>query len=165
MKPRAMTVGAAGISECGCYRYWLTRTWNPRRATLCWVLLNPSTADADRDDPTIRRCQGFARSWGYGGIVVVNLFAYRATDCRALSAAGDPVGPGNDRVLRRRTARHGVVVGWGNQGELRGRAAQVLELLRGRRILCLGTTLAGQPRHPLYVLASTRLRPYPATAG
>ena len=82
MKPRAMTVGAAGISECGCYRYWLTRTWNPRRATLCWVLLNPSTADADRDDPTIRRCQGFARSWGYGGIVVVNLFAYRATDCR-----------------------------------------------------------------------------------
>src|SRR5262245_19133112 len=84
------------ISPCGLYRYWLTRTWDNSLRRVCWVMLNPSTADAEQDDPTIRRCVGFARSWGAGGIIVVNLFAFRASDPKALLRAADPVGPDND---------------------------------------------------------------------
>lgn len=87
----------AGISECGTYRYWLCREWSPGLDSLVWLMLNPSTADATQDDPTIRRCMGFARRWGYGGITVVNLYAYRATNPRDLLTAADPVGPENDR--------------------------------------------------------------------
>jgi len=142
---------AAGFSRCGRYRYWLTRTWDAARPAVCWLMLNPSTADAARDDPTIRRCMGLAGRWGHGAIVVVNLFAWRATDPAKLACAADPVGSANDGVLRRRAQGLRLIAAWGCQGNLLGRADAVLRLLGGRRLECVGVTAAGQPRHPLYV--------------
>lgn len=88
--------GGAHLSACGAYRYALRRTWDPARPAALFVGLNPSTADAERDDPTTRRCVRFARDWGFGGLLVGNLFAYRATRPRDLRAAAEPVGPEND---------------------------------------------------------------------
>lgn len=124
-------------------------------------MLNPSTADASRDDPTIRRCVAFARAWGYGGVEVVNLFALRATHPFYLRASAEPVGPDNDRhiLLAARRAEH-TVLAWGIHGELGGRGADVLALLSRRtRALCLGWTRQGHPRHPLYLRRDARPTP------
>jgi hypothetical protein len=130
-------------------------------------MLNPSTADAKQDDPTIRRCMGFARRWRYGGIVVVNLFAYRATHPCELLQACDPVGPDNDSALTLHTAGHRVIAAWGRYGRFQGRAGDVLRLLGGHVVECLGTTRQGHPRHPLYVPGSAFPVPYkpPETAA
>ena len=93
--------GAAVLSPCGAYRYLLTRRFGPGKKLATFVMLNPSTADAERDDATIRKCVGFARSWGCAGLQVVNLFAFRATDPTDLRMADDPVGPENDVWLGR----------------------------------------------------------------
>jgi hypothetical protein len=136
------------------YRYRLWRTWDARLPRVAFVMLNPSTADHRQDDPTIRRCIGMSRAWGYGGLVVVNLFAYRTPDVAALRQAADPVGPDNDRhvvaACRRAAA---VVLAWGVHGTLGDRDQAVLALLGPRRrpLLCLGTTRDGHPRHPLYL--------------
>ena len=147
----------------GRYRYALRREWDPDAPRIAFVMLNPSTADAAQDDPTIRRCIGFARSWGYGALEVVNLFAWRTTDPQALRRVQDPVGPENDRYILRagRRARE-TLVAWGNRGILLGRHEAVLRLLlRGREAVhCLGWTQAGHPRHPLYIRADTVLIPF-----
>jgi hypothetical protein len=124
-------------------------------------MLNPSTADAVRDDPTIRRCIGFARRWGYGGVEVVNLFAFRASDPRALRGAPDPVGEKNDRHLASVARRvDAMVVAWGVHGALAARDREVLTLLsRWARLLALGWTRSGSPRHPLYLRRDVRPRP------
>ena len=126
-------------------------------------MLNPSTADAANDDPTIRRCIGFARQWGCGHLIVLNLFAYRATDPATLKGAVDPVGPENEKwfgqVLNRRERGGPVVYGWGVHGEYMGQDRVVrgwLEAL-GVRPLALGMTKDGHPRHPLYVPYSAEL--------
>jgi hypothetical protein len=122
-------------------------------------MLNPSTADAARDDPTVRRCIGFARSWGYGGLEVVNLFAYRATDPRALRRAADPVGPANRRHIAAAIANARLVIAaWGADATA-GDAAARLRALSRRELRCLGLTRSGAPRHPLYVRATARPRP------
>lgn len=157
----------------GRYRYRLWRTWDSALPRVAFVMLNPSTADHREDDPTIRRCIGFARQWGYGSLGVVNLFAYRTPSPVALARAVDPVGPDNDRHLRAVCGRaRDVVVAWGVHGRLHGRDRAVVALLarRGRRdrgdrgqrapLLCLGTTRGGHPRHPLYLARDTRLRPF-----
>ncbi len=120
-------------------------------------MLNPSTADAAADDPTIRRCIGFARAWGFGALEVVNLFAYRATRPADLFAADDPVGPRNDRFVRAAARSAAMVVAaWGVHGTRRGRDADVLATLRILgSVHCLGTTKRGQPRHPLFVRGET----------
>lgn len=149
--------GSAILSECGRYRYVLTRETGGGRGVVAFIMLNPSTATADVDDPTIRRCRGFARDWGYGSLVVLNLFALRATDPALMKAAADPVGPDNDRHLRE-VARNAnaVVAAWGVHGGHRGRDRHVLALLADLDgdLLCLGTTRAGHPRHPLYAPAN-----------
>jgi len=123
-------------------------------------MLNPSTADERRDDPTIRRCIGFARRWGFGGVEIVNLFALRASDPRALRRASDPVGPDNDRHIARVAARATlVVVAWGVWGGLRGRSAALRARLSRRAPRCLGLTRSGEPRHLLYLRADARLVP------
>ena len=94
-------VQSADFSACGTYRYALRRIWLPAAPQVLFIGLNPSTADEKSDDPTIRRCLGFARSWGYGGLIVANLFAYRATAPSALREARDPIGPLNDLVDRK----------------------------------------------------------------
>lgn len=141
----------------GHYRYRLWRRWE-EGPEVVFVLLNPSTADGAVDDPTLRRCIGFARRWGMGGLQVVNLFALRATDPRALREAGDPVGPLNDQVLHEvagNAAR--VVYGWGNHGVLFGRGEAVWRSLGSGQ--CFGLTAVGQPRHPLYVRGDASLVP------
>lgn len=144
----------ASFSRCGTYRYALWRVWDEAAPLLNVIGLNPSTADATRDDPTIRRCVAFARRWGYGGVVVTNLFAFRAIRPVTLARAPDPVGPRNDRVLSRHATRaDGVLAAWGAKGSLRGRDAAVLAALRGRPLWSLGRTSTGAPRHPLYVRA------------
>jgi hypothetical protein len=124
-------------------------------------MLNPSTADATSDDPTIRRCLGFARDWEYGGIVVHNLFGLRATNPAELKTHPDPVGRDNDRwLLGAAESRLATVCAWGAHGHLHNRAGIVLGLLRDRGVtpMCLGRTQAGQPRHPLYIPANTFLK-------
>lgn len=145
------------------YRYALTRRWAPGRAC-CFVMLNPSAADETSDDPTIRRCIGFARAWGFSALEVVNLFAWRTHQPRRLLGAPDPVGPGNDRAIRAGAARAGLIVcAWGaalqsSWAPARGRAAEVGEMLRaaGAPTRCLGVTKAGHPRHPLYLALGVR---------
>lgn len=148
-------IKTATLSDCGRYRYRLGRAWDETLPRLGFVMLNPSTADADVDDPTIRKCMGFAERAGCGGIEVVNLFAWRATDPRALRAAGYPVGPLNIAAIADMLgAVPRVVCAWGanargtigqNQSELalsliraRGRTPEVLRLLDD-----------GTPAHPL----------------
>jgi hypothetical protein len=149
---------AARISECGRYRYVLLRRWGEGPAVV-FVMLNPSTADAEQDDPTIRRCVGFARAWGYDAVRVLNLYAYRSTNPAGLAKAGVlAVGPRNDDYLLRH-ARSGapMVAAWGAHRMARDRAATVTRRL-GLRWLALGTTRDGSPRHPLYVRADAVLR-------
>jgi hypothetical protein len=152
--------GGATFSADRRYRYRLWRRWDRTRPVVAFVMLNPSTADARHDDPTIRRCVGFARRWGHGGIEVVNLFAYRATNPRALRTVRDPVGPDNRRHIRgalRRAAL--VIVAWGA-----GADGSLLAELVGAR--CLGLTRAGRPRHPLYLRRDVRPAPFrPLAAG
>jgi hypothetical protein len=146
--------GGATFSRDRRYRYRLWRRWDDTRPVVAFVMLNPSTADARREDPTIRRCIGFARAWGFGGVEVVNLFAFRATDPRSLRRVRDPVGPLNARYVRAATRRSALVVAaWGAHG-VPDRAGMP-RLPRGGR--CLGFTRGGQPRHPLYVRRDARL--------
>jgi hypothetical protein len=142
------------------YRYVLWRTWDAARPTVAFVLLNPSTADARRDDPTIRRCANFARAWGFGGLEVVNLFAFRTTRPTDLKRAADPVGPRNDVHLHAAAHRAGALVfAWGNQGTLGERDRTVVRVLLAEKqtAFCLGRTTQAQPRHPLYVRADAPL--------
>ena len=153
----------ADISECGRYRYRLTRQWGDG-AFLPFVMLNPSTADSEVDDPTIRRCIGFAKREGAGGLLVVNRFAYRATDPAQLRTVDDPYGPGNDAVLRSVAyaaagAGQPIVCAWGSNSGSESRTASIL-LTFGAQLVCLGTTKDGHPRHPLYVRADQPLVPY-----
>lgn len=157
----------AVISECGNYRYTLSRTWGDERPCV-FVMLNPSTADAEIDDPTIRRCMGFARREGCGSIFVVNLFAYRATSPADMKAARDPIGPENDWTLRRtfETAREHhspVIAGWGAHGTFRLRDFAVCKIAMdaGVQLQCFGTTATHQPKHPLYIPNAAPLSPWP----
>ena len=159
---------AAKLSDCGRYRFRLTRYWNcTAKDAVVFVMLNPSTADAQVDDPTITRCVNFAESWGYGNLYVVNVFAFRATDPKDLRKAADPVGPANDLIIRACAASHrkSVIAAWGS--EIRHwpmREAHVLEVLRqalaDEPLLCLGATRDGFPRHPLYLKGDTKPVPY-----
>jgi len=136
----------------------------PVPRTVLWIMLNPSTANAERDDPTIRRCIGFSRAWGFGAMHAVNLFALRATDPAELARAPDPVGPETDRQIVESTAgADTIIAAWGAHTLARARAVEVLPLLAGP-LRCLGVTASGAPRHPLYPPASTRRRPFRAAA-
>lgn len=149
--------GSATLSDDGAYRYRLTRTWGTSGRHAAWLMLNPSTADALTDDPTIRRCTGFSRAWGFDSLVVVNLFALRAADPAALARHPEPIGLGNDEFISRAVAAAPVVIAaWGAQriGAARG-ALWRRVLARDTDALCLGLTKEGEPRHPLFVRADT----------
>jgi hypothetical protein len=157
----------AVFSEDRAYRFRLSRTWGPGDSRAVWIMLNPSTADAFTDDPTIRRCVRLTRSWGLDGLVVVNLFAARATDPSELPDIYAPlglVGPGNDETILAACTLPGVtaVAAWGVHGALYDRDAEVSELLdeAGVRLRCVGRNKAGSPKHPLYVRANAPLIPY-----
>lgn len=147
------TRSEALYSDCAGYRYLLRRDWGGG-GRLLYVLLNPSTATEERNDPTIERCERRARAAGFGGFAVANVFAFRATDPRALKRAADPVGAANDAVLAEAAADAAMILcGWGAHGGHRGRGETVVRLLRagGHPLWHLGLTKAGYPRHPLYI--------------
>lgn len=157
------------ISADGLYRYRLTRYWDFQKPTLSFVMLNPSTADGEHDDNTIIKCVKYARRWGYGGLMVCNAFAWRATDPRQLLTAPDPVGPENDRHLSlmfqmASGARAAVIAAWGanvakiNEGR---RAVDLLALpLATERLYCLGINADGSPKHPLYQKDDAEIHQY-----
>lgn len=157
--------GAAQFSPGGEYRYLLTRHWGAG-PVMCWIMLNPSTATADADDPTVTRCRCFARREGYAGLVIVNLFGLRSPSPRVLLYHPAPAGPGNDEMVLSQASRASVVVAaWGANGRLprlASRRSEVLKTLAGIPLWCLGVTRAGEPRHPLMVRTETPLIPWEA---
>lgn len=158
--------GTAIFSDCRRYRYWLTREISAKGVTVAFVMLNPSTADAEVDDPTIRRCMGFARAWGYGGIVVANLCPLRATNPKEL-----PYSDGSmvDALVRNiEVVEHlmegcfrsgdgyrDVFAAWGANRAVRWYAPAVRPL-HGKHLRCIDLTKGGFPKHPLYVKADTK---------
>lgn len=148
----------AVVDFTGVYRYLLFRSWDESLPHVCFCMLNPSTADSIADDPTIRRCIGFAKAWGCGGFYVVNLFAYRATSPKELKLAPDPVGLWNFCFIYVVSQQASMTVAaWGTRGLLLHQDMHVLPLLKNP--VCLGLTKAGQPKHPLYVPGDTELIP------
>lgn len=144
------------IDETGKYRYLLTRIWDESNPPAVFIMLNPSTADAEQDDPTIRRCIDFARRWDCGGIRVVNVFAFRATDPKELCKAKDPVGPKNYEYIKEALTSAGIVIAaWGAAGPKMPQAYkkvfEAAEEIDTMIIHCLGCTKSGHPRHPLYL--------------
>lgn len=162
----------ADFSSCRKYRYRLWRTWDGSdRATerpCLFILLNPSTADEYADDPTVQRCRSFAQSWGFGGMEVVNLFAFRSTDPTMLRSTPHPVGPSNDTVILAAIQRAGrVVCAWGSHGTLHGRGVAVTRMLQERnvRTLCFRLTRTGQPVHPSRLPRASALVLYTGADG
>ena len=150
----------AEYSDDRVYRYVLGIPFNVPGKSCVFLLLNPSTATEQNDDPTVRRCWGFAMKWGFSECVILNLFAFRATDPVDMRNAQDPVGPDNDAAIRRLVSRAGALVcAWGVFGRHRDRDIEVMRLLetveRSPRFECLGLTKDGDPRHPLYLRSSS----------
>lgn len=154
---------SATWSRCRRYRYALTRWWDDG-PWIGWIMLNPSTADDRKDDPTVRRCMSFSRRWGYGGCHIRNLFAFRSTSPTKLLEHPEPIGARNDRSILELVDRCSVIVAaWGVHGAFRDRGREVARRLakRGVQLYCLGQTRLGLPRHPLYLSAKRRLRVLP----
>lgn len=140
----------AELSDDRNYRYRLWRTWDVEKPTLGWIMLNPSTADEVDDDKTIRRCIGYAKDWGYGSLVVANLFALRSKNPENLYDHDAPVGPDNDAHLRDVCDdAEMVVAAWGQHGDLQGRGPDVVSML-DVDLYALDTTEDGHPNHPLF---------------
>jgi len=142
----------AELSKCRRYRYALWRTWDGSKPFVLFVGLNPSTADETTDDATLTRCINFAKSWGYGGVCMANLFAYRATQPSDMKTAKDPIGLDNNSWLEKLGNDAGIVVAaWGNDGAFLGRSQQIKTLLPTLHYLKMNKS--GEPAHPLYLPA------------
>ena len=157
----------ASLSSCGAYRYRLSRHWDDRLPEATFVMLNPSTADGLTDDATIRKCMGFARRWGMGGLYVGNLFAVRATLPKDMMIAPDPVGPDNrdhlEWICERASTNGGVTVcAWGANGSYMDQDETFMAWALDRGVLpyCLRLTKGGAPEHPLYVPYDVALAEY-----
>jgi len=137
------------------HRYTLIHRWdellNPDHG-IAWICLNPSTADEHQLDPTLRRIRDFSATWGYSFFVMLNAFAWRATDPADMKTAADPIGPDNDKwIMHWSNKVDRIMLGWGEHGAHQGRDQQVLALLDHRKTFCLERNASGQPKHPLYV--------------
>jgi hypothetical protein len=142
----------AAFSPCRRYRYALCRQWDNTKATVLFIGLNPSTADEENDDPTLVRCINFAKSWGYGGVCMANLFAYRATKPKDLLARKRVIGKdNNDWLLDLAKDADKVIAAWGNDGRYLSRSTQVKKLIEP--LHCLKLNKSGEPAHPLYLKA------------
>jgi hypothetical protein len=153
------TETSALFSTSRCYRYELKRVWDRAGTRALFIMLNPSTADAHLDDRTVAKCGRFARKWGFGSLLVMNVFAWRATDPKELKRCLDPVGyPINSNLLRHRLTDGKielVICAWGRHAQLHGRHGQMLNLLRDCGMdgaaKCLKKSRDGVPWHPLYL--------------
>ena len=165
---RANMIKSAQFSADRAHRYALSRQWNSEKPVATFVGLNPSTADETEDDPTIRRCIGFAKSWDYGGIQMVNLFSIRATDPKAMLADCDPIGPLADYWIAEAFRRSDLIVAcWGANGGHLNRDKDVACIFTGYRLTirpanmyCFGLTKGGHPKHPLYLSKAATLEIY-----
>lgn len=158
--PPQFYVSTALFSSCRTWRYSLIRAWDAEKPFCNFVGLNPSTADEVKNDPTVTRCIKYAHAWGFGGLIMTNIFAFRSTDPRRLKEVADPVGPENNTNLVQSALLSGLTVAaWGVHGRILDRHHQVLGLFKQASISvhCLGATKEGYPRHPLYL--SRELRP------
>ncbi len=145
----------AKFSEDRVYRYALWRIWDENQPKVMFIGLNPSTANETEDDPTVRRCKGFAKSWGYGGLIMANIFAYRATEPKNMESAKDPIGPENDAWLLKLTQEATLVIGaWGNHGKFKSRGKVVVDSIPD--LYCLKMNETGHPAHPLYLPSASR---------
>ena len=157
------------FDETAAFRYSLYRRWAEHGRSVTFVMLNPSTADAFKEDPTITRCIGFAKGFGYHALQIVNLFAFRSTDPKKLRQVEDPVGPDNDQYIREACYRgNSVICAWGAYAHLDGRDLEAWKQIRLEvpNVFCLGRTKAGHPKHPLYLKATTELERFrPPGAG
>ncbi len=145
----------AKISDCSKYRYALWRKWDESKPTVMFIGLNPSTADATDDDPTLTRCINFAKSWGYGALNMANLFAFRATKPSDMFRALDPIGNRNNYWLKRLYKNSDLVVAaWGNDGIYLHRSKYVKEMLTNLHYLKLNAS--NEPAHPLYLKANLK---------
>ena len=147
-----------GAVITGNYRYLLWREWDTQNKTVSFIMLNPSRADAQTNDPTITRCINFARSWGYGRLEVVNLFAYRTHKPSLLKQAIEPIGKDNDSYILESVGKSDrVILAWGNHGLWQQQDLYTLQLLKNHNHLySLGITKRGCPRHPLYLRSTTK---------
>ncbi|MHB8260439.1 MAG: DUF1643 domain-containing protein [Bacteroidia bacterium] len=149
----------AVISPDEQYRYLLTRIWDKDKPIVNFIGLNPSTADKVDDDPTMRRCVAFAKSWGYGGLYMTNLFAFRATKPEDMMKAIDPIGKENDKhLLEAEKTVNEVVFAWGIGGTFLDRDKQVLNLITKGHYIAL--TKGGHPRHPLYLKSDLTIKKF-----
>ena len=141
---------SARYSPCKKYRYTLTRVWDADKPKVAFIGLNPSTATEIQNDPTVTRCMNYAARWGYGGMHMLNIFGYRATDPKIMKAVKEPVGAGNDFWIKVKAQEAAMALAcWGTHGEHQERGKKVLELVDNLK--CLGVTKHGHPRHPLYM--------------
>ena len=158
MKRRKFSKSGAVFSDCRKYRYALWRMWNEHKPIAMIIGLNPSTAGHTRNDPTITRCISFARSWGYGGVCVTNLFGFRATAPTELKAHHDPIGKENDTWVHEIAKGAAITVAaWGNHGKFLNRSLEILPSLD--QLHCIKMNKSGEPAHPLYLKAE--LKPFP----
>ena len=140
---------SAVFSPCRKYRYSLTRSWNSAEGYVLFIGLNPSIADEIIDDPTLIRCINFAKDWGYGGLIMVNLFAYMSTHPTDLKKAKLPIGKNNNKhILKNHQKSQLTIAAWGNDGNLLKRDKEVLKIINNP--MCLNINKSGQPAHPLY---------------
>lgn len=141
------------------YRYVLTRIWDETKPTVVFIGLNPSTADEEADDKTIRKCIGYAKRWGYGKLIMANLFAFRSTDPSLLKRVEDPVGPDNDSYIQKCVSESNLVIAcWGNHGKLLNLAKVLMDSLPN--LVCLKRNKNGTPHHPLYLSKDITPVPY-----
>ena len=149
------------FSDCERYRYELPRVWDASGRRVLFVMLNPSTADEFKNDPTVERCERRARALGFGAFRVTNIFAFRATDPKVMRSTSDPLGPQNDAAITGSATGWAdtIVCAWGNHGEHLGRGRVVESMLKatGRPLHHLGVTGMGHPKHPLYISYSQGL--------
>ncbi len=154
----------AVLSEDGLYRYRLNRFLDPRTmSTVLFIMLNPSTADAENDDPTIRRCIGFAKRLGMGSLEVNNLYAFRATDPKDLFKAKEPIGPDNHRHISDCVLEADIIIAaWGTHGKDAKVTSAVRDIVAKfeKKMFCLGKTKEGHPKHPLYLKSDQELIPF-----
>ena len=152
---------SAIISQDKKYRYLLTRVWNRDKGGILFILLNPSIADADIDDPTIKKCINIAINCDKGYIEVVNLFAYRATNPKVMKSYIDPIGKENDKYIIEAANKADIIVlGWGEKGDHLNRDSKVLSLLCSEKVYSLCLNKSGKPKHPLYCKRNSELIKY-----
>ena len=150
---------SAILSDDRKYRYVLTRILDETKPTVVFIGLNPSTADEEVDDKTIRKCIGYAKRWGYGKLIMVNLFAFRSTDPSMLKRVEDPVGLDNDSYIQKCVSESNLVIAcWGNHGKLLNRDKVLMDSLPN--LVCLKRNKNGTPHHPLYLSKDITPVPY-----